>query len=174
MIKKTAKWVAAVCAAVTLGTTFAPQTAQADHKLPTIVGAALAVNAETGEFSTLIVALQQAGLVSALNDKKQFTVFAPTDAAFAKLGLNAGNINTVPTEALTRILLGHVKPGRVLAAEVVSASQIRTLNGEFLKVSTTEAGAFLSSPGTTEAKIIATDIATRNGIIHVIDTVLLF
>jgi uncharacterized surface protein with fasciclin (FAS1) repeats len=174
MIKQSAKWVAAICVAVVLGTAMVPQAAQANQKLPTIVGAALAVNAETGEFSTLIAALQQAGLVSALNGKKQFTVFAPTDAAFAKLGLNAGNINTVPKEALTKILLGHVKQGRLLAADVVAASQLRTLNGEFLKVSTSEAGAFLSSPKTPEAKIIATDVATRNGIIHVIDTVLLF
>jgi uncharacterized surface protein with fasciclin (FAS1) repeats len=151
-----------------------PQTAQARSSLPTIVGAAVAVNAETGEFSTLIAALQQADLVAALNDKKQFTVFAPTDAAFAKLGLNAANINTVPVETLKKILLGHVKPGRLLAADVVSASQIRTLNGEFLKVTVSDAGAFLSSSGTPEAKIIATDVATSNGIVHVIDTVLLF
>jgi uncharacterized surface protein with fasciclin (FAS1) repeats len=174
MIKMTAKWVLAVCAAAILGAAVAPQTAHARQQQPTIVGTALAVNAQTGEFSTLIAALQQAGLVSALNGKGQFTVFAPTDAAFAKLGLNAGNINTVPTETLTRILLGHVRPGRVPATGVVSARQIRTLNGEFLRVSNTSAGAFLSSPGTAASQIIATDVATSNGIIHIIDTVLLF
>src|SRR5688572_13869116 len=86
-----------------------PQRAQASEG-PTIVEAALAVNAETGEFSTLIAAVVRAGLVDTLNGKRQFTVFAPTDAAFAKLGLNAGNIDTVPLDALTNILLYHVAP----------------------------------------------------------------
>jgi uncharacterized surface protein with fasciclin (FAS1) repeats len=173
-MKKFLKLITASSLAIALTATFIPQTAQAKSQTPTIVGAALAVNAETGEFSTLIAALKHAGLVSALNGKKQFTVFAPTDAAFAKLGLNSTNVSSLPVDALTKILLGHVKHGRVLAAEVVEKSQIRTLNGEFLKVSVTGEGAFLSSAGTTASKIVATDVETSNGIIHVIDTVLLF
>jgi uncharacterized surface protein with fasciclin (FAS1) repeats len=142
--------------------------AAAKSSEPTIVGVALAVNGQTGEFSTLIAALQAADLVDALNGKGQFTVFAPTDAAFAKLGLNAGNIGSLPKGDLTNILLYHVARGERVAADVVSASRIRMLNKGFVKVSVGPEGAFVNS-----SKIIATDVQASNGVIHIIDTVLL-
>src|SRR5690606_24188763 len=80
---------------------------------PTVVEVALAVNAETGEFSTLIAALQAAGLVETLQGAGPFTVFAPTDAAFAAIDLNADNIGSLPVDALRNILLYHVAPGRL-------------------------------------------------------------
>ena len=137
-------------------------------KGPTIVDIALAVNAETGEFSTLIAALGEAGLVEALDGRRQFTVFAPTDAAFAKLGLNAGNIGSLGEAALTDILLYHVSPGQRFARSVVSSRRVRMLNKGFTFPSVTADGAFIN-----QSKIIAVDIDASNGVIHIIDTVLL-
>ena len=134
----------------------------------TIVGTAVVVNQQTGEFSTLIAAVSTAGLVPALDGKRQFTVFAPTDAAFAKLGLNSTNIVELPKAALTDILLYHVAPGNRLAEDVVTAEQIRMLNGDFTKITVNTNGAFID-----QSKIVATDVKCSNGVIHVIDTVLL-
>ena len=135
---------------------------------PSIVETAIAVNAESGEFSTLIAAVQAAGLVDVLNGNRQFTVFAPTDAAFAALGLNAGNVGTALDAAtLTDILLYHVTTGRKDAAEVVASDTIRMLNGDRVDV-TVGGGVFVD-----DAEVIITDIRTSNGIIHVIDAVLL-
>ncbi|MEX2182933.1 MAG: fasciclin domain-containing protein [Chloroflexota bacterium] len=135
---------------------------------PTIVETAIAVNADSGEFSTLIAAVVAADLVDALNGKRQFTVFAPTDAAFAKLGLNAGNVGSLPKATLQNILKYHVTPGSRDSSSVVGSDRIRMLNGGFIKPSVTASGAFVN-----DSKIIAVDISTSNGIIHVIDTVLL-
>jgi transforming growth factor-beta-induced protein len=135
---------------------------------PTVVDVALAVNAESGEFSTLIAAVVTAGLVETLSANGQRTVFAPTDAAFAALGLNAGNIGTLPLDALRNILLYHVATGRRDAGSVVTSSQIRMANGKFTKISLTGEGAFIN-----DSKIIVTDVMAGNGIIHVIDAVLL-
>lgn len=150
-----------------------PATQASQGPLPTIVGTAVAVNQQSGEFSTLIAAVQRAGFVGLLDGRRQFTVFAPTDAAFAKLGLNAGNIDTVPVPTLQRILATHVKPGRLTAAQVVRMRQIGTLSGTFLRVSVTDEGVFLRAPGTPQSQIAATDVFASNGVIHVIDTVLL-
>jgi uncharacterized surface protein with fasciclin (FAS1) repeats len=134
----------------------------------TIVDVALAVNAQTGEFSTLIAAVLRADLAGALAADGQRTVFAPTDAAFAKLGLDADNIDGVPLDALTDILLYHVTGGRRDAASVTDKTRIRMLNGGFTRISVQGDGAYIN-----DAKIVAVDIAASNGIIHVIDAVLL-
>jgi len=134
----------------------------------TIVDLALAVNADSGEFSTLIAALVATDLVGALEGNGQLTVFAPTDEAFAAIDLNADNIGTVPVEALTDILLYHVAKGRRLAEDVVSSDQIRMLNGERTMISLRDDGAYID-----EAKIAAPDNGTDNGVIHIINGVLL-
>lgn len=135
-----------------------------------IVDTAIAVNQANGEFSTLIAAVLAAdpAVVKTLTTQRQLTVFAPTDAAFAALGLNASNIGTLPKATLTKILLYHVAPGARTAADVVSSTQIRTLERGFLKVSLHDGGAYVNS-----SRIVMKDIATTNGIIHVIDAVLL-
>jgi uncharacterized surface protein with fasciclin (FAS1) repeats len=135
---------------------------------PTIVDVALAVNAESGEFSTLIAAVVSADLVGALSAVGQRTVFAPTDAAFAELGLDADNIADLPKDALTNILLYHVAPGRRYAASVVSSNRIRMANGGFTTISLTDGGAYIN-----DSQIVVTDVEASNGIIHVIDAVLL-
>jgi uncharacterized surface protein with fasciclin (FAS1) repeats len=135
---------------------------------PTVVDVALAVNAETGEFSTLIAAVVEAGLVESLSANGQRTVFAPTDAAFAKLGLDAANIGTLPLDALRDILLYHVTAGRRDASSVVGSKQIRMANGKFTTISVTTDGVFIN-----DSPISATDVLAGNGIIHVIEAVLL-
>ena len=132
---------------------------------PSIVDTAIAVNADSGQFSTLIAALKAADLVSVLDGNRQFTVFAPTDAAFAALGLDASNIGTAFDKAtLTNILLYHVTTGRKDSGDVLSSDSLRMLNGQRADIG----GATIDG-----APIIAVDISTSNGIIHVVDGVLL-
>jgi uncharacterized surface protein with fasciclin (FAS1) repeats len=135
---------------------------------PTIVETAIAVNADSGEFSTLIAAVVAADLVDTLNGNRQFTVFAPTDAAFAKLGLSAANIGSLPKADLKDILLYHVTAGRKAATTVVGADSIKMLNKGSIVPSVVGGDAYVN-----DSKILAVDIKTSNGIIHVIDTVLL-
>ena len=149
-----------------LGVVVAPVSAR--RAGPTIVETAIAVNADSGEFSTLIAAVSAAGLVDTLNGNRQFTVFAPTDAAFAKLGLTAANIDSVPVDDLTNILLYHVTAGRKDAAAVLGSDAIRMLNRGSIVPSVSGGTAYVN-----DSAILTADIKTSNGIIHVIDTVLL-
>lgn len=148
----------------------AAPTAEAAPPGPSIVEVALAVNAQTGEFDTLIAALVAAdpAVLQTLSGNGQFTVFAPTDQAFADLGLDETTIGSLPQEALTNILLYHVARGRRDAADVVTSSQIRMLNRDFTEITVDSSGAYIDN-----AQIIATDVPAANGIIHVIDAVLL-
>jgi uncharacterized surface protein with fasciclin (FAS1) repeats len=134
----------------------------------TVVDVALSVNADTGEFSTLIAALVSADLVGALGGNGQYTVFAPTDEAFAALDLNADNIGDMDTATLADILLYHVAKGRRMAEDVVSSTQIRMLNGEFTEIGLMDGAAYID-----DAMIVNTDVPADNGVIHVIDAVLL-
>lgn len=133
----------------------------------TTLKTALAVNAQRGEFDYLIKAIQLTGLGSAVDGKRQLTVFAPTDAAFeSTLGLtNPNQLSGVPVETLRSILLYHVAPGYRPASSVVESTRIRTLNGGFINVN----GTVLNG----STNIVSTDIKTSNGVIHVIDSVLL-
>ncbi len=137
----------------------------------TIVDVAYQVNEETGEFSTLIAAVAAADpvVLDTLRGNGQFTVFAPTDDAFAELGLNPGNIGELPQEFLTDVLLYHVARGRRDAEDVLASSRIRMLNGGFLF----QAEGVLTDNQGREANIILTDVEAANGIIHVIDAVVL-
>lgn len=135
---------------------------------PTIVDVAIAANAETGEFSTLIAAVLAADLAGPLSAVGQRTVFAPTDAAFAAIGLDAAGVAALPKETLTNILLYHVAAGRRDAESVVSSTRIRMSSGDFTRISLRDGGAYIN-----DAQIVATDIEASNGIIHVINDVLL-
>jgi uncharacterized surface protein with fasciclin (FAS1) repeats len=122
-----------------------------------------------GSFKTLAAALEAAGLISALEGDGPFTVFAPTDAAFAKLP--AGTVETLlkpeNLEQLKSILLYHVVPGRVFSEEVVTLSTAKTLQGSTVDIST-KYGVKINN-----AKVVKTDINATNGVIHVIDTVII-
>jgi uncharacterized surface protein with fasciclin (FAS1) repeats len=148
--------------------------AKAGPKGDTIVDVVIQANSSgpyAGMFDTLIAALQAAdpSVLATLSGNGQFTVFGPTDDAFSNLGLDDSNIGTVPQNVLTDILLYHVARGRRDAADVTTSSQIRTLYREFLSVS----GAQLTDTQGRTANIIVTDVEAANGLIHVIDEVVL-
>ena len=123
-----------------------------------------------GQFKTLAAALDGAGLVSTLKGPGPFTVFAPTDAAFAKLP--AGTVDDLlkpeNKAQLTAILTYHVVPGRVMAADVAQLTEAKTVNGEMVKVRA-DGGSVMVN----DAKVTAADVTASNGVIHVIDTVIL-
>ncbi len=124
-----------------------------------------------GQFNTLAKALQAAGLVETLKGKGPFTVFAPTDEAFAKLP--AGTLESLlkpeNKARLTAILTYHVVPGKLLAADVVKQNSLKTVQGSSLRVSV-KAG---SNVLVDNARVVKTDILCSNGVIHVIDSVVL-
>ncbi|HET6687507.1 MAG TPA: fasciclin domain-containing protein [Jiangellaceae bacterium] len=134
-----------------------------------IVDTAIAVNASTGEFDHLIEAVVRADLVATLDGNRQFTVFAPTDAAFEVLfdTLGVSGVNDIPVGTLRAVLLYHVAPGERFAEDVVSSSRIRTVSKGFLWPSV-NGGVYIN-----DAQVIAADIDVSNGVIHVIDRVLL-
>jgi transforming growth factor-beta-induced protein len=146
----------------------APASARAQS--PSIVDTAIAVNASTGEFDHLIDAVVRADLVTTLDGHRQFTVFAPTDAAFEDLfdALGVSGVNDIPVGTLRSVLLYHVAPGERFAADVLSSSRIRTVSKGFLRPSVSGGNVYVN-----EARILATDIDVSNGVIHVIDRVLL-
>ena len=137
---------------------------------PTIVGTAIAVNQATGEFDELIEAVSRAGLVSTLNGNRQFTVFAPTDAAFEDLyaALGVSGVDDIPLETLRAVLLHHVAPGERFSDDVLDSTRIRTLNRDFISPSVAGGAAFVDG-----AQIVLPDVDASNGVIHVIDAVLL-
>ena len=138
---------------------------------PSIVEIATAVNEDSGEFSTLISALDTAGLVDTLNGNRQFTVFAPIDAAFAELDLDKDSIKNVPVDTLTEILLYHVSPGRRFSEDILESERVRMMNKSFTFPSVSEEGAFINDAQLLAPQLI--DIEARNGVIHVIDSVLM-
>ena len=141
---------------------------------PTIVDVASSVNAATGEFSILIAALTSAdsSVLETLSGKGQFTVFAPTDAAFisllGELGLTADQLLS-STDLVTDVLLYHVARGARFSEDVLGSDRIRTLNKGFIF----QEGGVLTDQNDRTSNIIATDIPAVNGVIHVIDTVIL-
>jgi transforming growth factor-beta-induced protein len=144
--------------------------AAARNQGPSIVDTAIAVNASTGEFDHLIAAVVRADLVATLDGNRQFTVFAPTDAAFEDLfdAIGVTGVDEIPVGTLRAVLLYHVAPGERFAADVVSSSRIRTVSKGFLWPSVSGGNAYIN-----DAQVIATDIDVSNGVIHVIDRVLL-
>ena len=119
------------------------------------------------DFNTLVTAVKKAGLVETLKGDGPFTVFAPTDAAFAKLPDGTLEAVLADKEKLTAILTYHVVPGKVMAADVVKLKSAKTAQGGSLSIDTSK-GVKVNN-----ASVIKTDIETSNGVIHVIDTVLL-
>ena len=126
------------------------------------------VAVEAGSFSTLVAAVQAAGLVDTLKSDGPFTVFAPTDEAFAKLPAGTVEALLQDKEKLTAILLYHVVPGRVSAADVVKLTSAATVNGQSVKIMVKDGKVWIDN-----AEVITADIEASNGIIHVIDTVIL-
>ena len=126
--------------------------------------------AKNGEFKTLVAALQAADLTETLQGKGPFTVFAPTDAAFAKLpeGTVESLLEPENKAKLAAILTYHVVPGKVMAADAAKLKSAETVNGETIAISAQGKNVKIN-----DAKVAAADIVCTNGVIHVIDTVLM-
>ncbi|MCA1858260.1 fasciclin domain-containing protein [Massilia oculi] len=120
-----------------------------------------------GSFNTLVAAVQAAGLVDTLKGPGPFTVFAPTDAAFAKIPKATLDALLKDKAALTKVLTYHVVPGKVMAASV-KPGPVKTVEGSNLTVSA--AGGTVSVD---KAKVVKTDVVADNGVIHVIDSVIM-
>jgi uncharacterized surface protein with fasciclin (FAS1) repeats len=124
--------------------------------------------AAAGSFNTLITAVKAAGLVDTLKSAGPFTVFAPTDAAFAKLPAGTLDALLKDKEKLTAILTYHVVPGKLMAADVVQLTSAKTANGKPLTIDAANGTVMVDT-----AKVVKTDIQASNGVIHVLDTVVL-
>ena len=156
--------------ALALGVAAAPlasaSVAYADNHGMDIVDTAV----EAGTFNTLAAALTAADLVDTLKGEGPFTVFAPTDEAFAKLpeGTVEDLLKPENKDQLVAVLTYHVVPGKVMAADVVGLSEAPTVNGAMIPVSVMDGTVMLG-----DVAVTATDIEASNGVIHVIDGVLL-
>jgi uncharacterized surface protein with fasciclin (FAS1) repeats len=142
---------------------------QADHSAratadKNIVETAVA----TGKFKTLASLLQQAGLAGTLQGKGPYTVFAPTDAAFAKVPKATLNALGKDKAKLRAVLLYHVAEGKLTAAKVVKRSSVKTLNGQRVSVRVRNGQAYVGG-----ARVTTADVRASNGVIHVINRVLL-
>ena len=133
---------------------------------PTIVEIAVG----NPDFSTLVAALKAADLVGALSGEGPFTVFAPTNAAFAQLPPGTVEALLLPEnkDKLVAILTYHVVPGKVMAADVVKLTEATSLEGDVIAITVSDAGVKVD-----EANVTVTDIVGSNGVIHVIDAVIM-
>ncbi|MFN9627681.1 MAG: fasciclin domain-containing protein [Planctomycetota bacterium] len=134
-----------------------------EDKIPTVA-------TKAGKFNTLLAAAKAAGLVDALSGDKPLTVFAPTDEAFGKLPKETIESLLKPEnkEKLKAILLYHVVDGRVYSEDALAAKSATTLQGSKVEISVKDGGAYVNG-----AKILATDVDASNGVIHIIDSVIL-
>jgi uncharacterized surface protein with fasciclin (FAS1) repeats len=148
-----------------LGTVLAVTLASATASAADIVETAVA-----GNFNTLVAAVKAAGLVDTLKGPGPFTVFAPTDEAFAKLpsGTLENLLKTENKQRLQSILKYHVIAGKVLARDVVKLDSAKTVQGQSVAIKTTNGTVMIDN-----AKVTKPDIAASNGVIHVVDTVIL-
>ena len=160
----------AILAAAVVATTLIAAPVAARQPGPTIVGTALAVNEATGEFDELIAAVSRAGFVGTLNGNRQLTVFAPTDAAFEALydALGVSGVDDIPVDTARAVLLHHIAPGERFSGDVVASTRVRTLNRDFVTPSVDGGAAYVDG-----ARILMADVDASNGVIHVIDAVLL-
>lgn len=120
-----------------------------------------------GSFNTLATALTEAGLIDTLKSDGPFTVFAPTDEAFAKIPADQLKAILADKEQLTAILTYHVVAGKVMAADATKLTSAKTVQGSSVSISTTD------GVKVDDANVVATDVLASNGVIHVIDTVIL-
>ncbi|MCE0733076.1 fasciclin domain-containing protein [Halomonas sp. G15] len=160
---KTVGWMTAAAAGVLLSAA-----AQADHHgmKKDIVDTAV----EAGQFETLVAAVQAAGLVETLKGEGPYTVFAPTDEAFAALpeGTVESLLEEENRDQLQAILTYHVVSGKIMAEDAMAADSATTVQGQDLTITTMDGSVMIN-----DATVIQADIETSNGVIHVIDSVLM-
>ncbi len=130
-------------------------------------GTVVSVASANPDFSTLVTAVKKAGLVETLNGAGPYTVFAPTNAAFAKIPADQLNAILADKAQLTKILTYHVVPGKVMAADLQRAQMVKTVEGQDVDIKVATGAATING-----CNIVKTDVAASNGVIHVIDCVL--
>jgi uncharacterized surface protein with fasciclin (FAS1) repeats len=162
MLKSLALGTLAAVALTVAPITAAPAAAQTKDIVDTAVAA--------GSFKTLAAALKAADLIETLKGPGPFTVFAPTDEAFAKLPAGTVEMLLKPENKakLTRILTHHVVAGKVMAADAAKLTSAKAVSGDTLKIAAQGGGVTID-----KAKVVTADVAASNGVIHVIDTVIL-
>ncbi len=143
---------------------FSTTSVRAEEAAKDIVDTAVAA----GDFGTLVTAVKAAGLVETLKGEGPFTVFAPTDKAFAAVPKEKLEALLADKAALTSVLTYHVVPGKVLAADVVKLKSAKTVQGQSVKIKVEGSTVMVDN-----AKVVKTDIVCKNGVIHVIDAVIL-
>jgi uncharacterized surface protein with fasciclin (FAS1) repeats len=158
------RYIAVAAIAVVSVAALAPAAGALSHREGNIVNTA----AGAGQFKTLLKLAKQAGLVGALEGKGPLTVFAPTDAAFAKVPKATLAALAHNRKELRAVLLYHVLKGRITAAKLVKLHSVKTLNGQSLRVRVKNGVVTLGG-----VRVIKTNIAASNGVIHVIDGVLI-
>ena len=121
-----------------------------------------------GDFNTLVTAVKAAGLVETLKGEGPFTVFTPTDAAFAKVPTDTLNALLADKAALANVLTYHVVAGKVMAADVVKLTSAETVQGQAVSIEVKDGKVYVDG-----AQVVTTDIKASNGVIHVIDAVIL-
>jgi transforming growth factor-beta-induced protein len=156
--------VVAALAAAAIGASASASTAAKSEGDKNIVQTALAA----GQFTTLASLLTKAGLVDTLSTSGPFTVFAPTDAAFAKVPKATLDALAANPAQLKSVLLYHVVPGQVTAAEVVKLTSAKTLDGRSVAIKVVDGSVYVD-----QAKVTTPDVTASNGVIHVIDSVLI-
>ena len=149
---------------IAMGLTVMSVSATDHHEKKDIVDTAVAA----GSFKTLAAAIEAAGLIETLKGKGPFTVFAPTDEAFAKLPAGTVEALLKDTDKLKSILLYHVVAGNVTAKDVVRLKSAKTVQGSSVRINVKGGKVMVDN-----ANVIKTDIMTSNGVIHVIDSVIL-
>ena len=167
MSRKAVAFLSALAAVMMISAVSAPGLKAQEAQPGTIVDIAVA----NGNFTTLVAAAQAAGLADDLAGPGPFTVFAPTDRAFQallnRLGISAGTL-LADKALLTEVLLYHVVAGELTADEVLVLNELEMLNGDLATISVRSGAAYINN-----SRIVITDIQASNGVIHVIDTVLL-
>ena len=158
------------------------ETVEMKTETPVALGTIVDVAVSNSDFSTLVVALKAANLVEALQADGPFTVFAPTNEAFGKIDEQtlASLLEEKNQQALANILTYHVVPGKLVASDVVAALkkgkgtvELKALNGQVLTVVQKDDKIWLKDQKGNYSEIIATDVMASNGVIHVIDTVVM-
>jgi uncharacterized surface protein with fasciclin (FAS1) repeats len=145
-----------------VGLTVAQSTMTKDKTIAEVVSS-------DANFSTLLAAVKAAGLVETLSGKGPFTVFAPTNEAFAKIAKADLEALLKDKAALTKVLTYHVVAGKVMSGDVVKLKEAKTVQGQNIAIEVKDGAVMLN----TKSKVAKVDIETNNGVIHVIDTVIL-
>jgi uncharacterized surface protein with fasciclin (FAS1) repeats len=154
----------ALALGLALGLAGVQRAALADTPKQDIVDTAVAA----GDFGTLVTAVKAAGLVDTLKGEGPYTVFAPTDAAFAEIPQEKLDALLADPDQLRSVLTYHVVPGKVMAADVVKLDRAETVQGQSVSIDAGDDGVTVDG-----ARVVKTDIETSNGVIHVIDAVIL-